>query len=201
MSQNLNETLSAMMDGEANELEMRRALKDADSESMETWSRYQTVSSIMKQDKDLFLGSDISAAVAAAVADEKTPRQGMSAGLKSGLSFAAAACVTLAVFAGLQLNTSDEGLVPAVPQVAETEQNNTPVFAGGQGLSLQAEQGFATVSGQVQLQSEQVVTERAVADAIAADRLNAHLGEHSLSNSLNNNEGVLPFARMESTEE
>jgi len=68
-------------------------------------------------------------------------------------------------------------------------------------LSLQAEQGFATVSGQVQLQSEQVVTERAVADAIAADRLNAHLGEHSLSNSLNNNEGVLPFARMESTEE
>lgn len=203
MAQDYKESLSAMMDGEANELELRRTLKDADQEDFDTWSRYQVASSIMKGDKDLFLGSDISAAVAQAIQDEPIQKQGMAASTKSWLSFAVAATVTLAVFAGVQFQNTVEGVQPVL-QVADTKQDSAPVAAGIEGLSLQAEEGFATVAGQLQVprvQDQQTVTERAVADSIAADRLNAHIKAHAENSSVNNNEGILTFARDEASHE
>ena len=207
MSADLNETLSAMMDGEANELETHRALKSMGGAESATWQRYQTVSSILKQDKSLFLGSDVSAQVSAAIAEEKPHKQSAFTAWKPVASFATAAAVTLAVFIGVQTNqTGVSDFSPTVAAADVTAQEAADVTAqeaasrvsaGAQGLSLTTNEGFATASAQLVSQNTQLATERAVADAIAAERLQSYLEQHTAHSVHNANQGVLPFARVE----
>ncbi len=203
MSNRLNESLSAMIDGEAEELELRRVIRSIDDEALQKWQRYQMASSIIKQDKGLFLGSDISAAVSQAIAEEKPHKKTIPVAIKSVISFAVAASVTLAVFTGLQFTQNNEGgVTPAMLDVATNETTtsaNTPVFGGG--LSLSAQPGFSTVSANLDVPNQSVATERAVADAIAADRLNVYLEKHTSHSTYNNNQGLLPFARVNDTKE
>ncbi len=69
----LQESLSAVLDNEADELELRRvlsAIDDADTRA--TWARYQVARAAMH--KELLMPHlDISAAVSAAIADEVSP--------------------------------------------------------------------------------------------------------------------------------
>jgi sigma-E factor negative regulatory protein RseA len=69
----LQESLSAVMDNEADELELRRVLNACDDvETRDTWARYQVARAVMH--KDLLLPRlDIAAAVSAALADEAVP--------------------------------------------------------------------------------------------------------------------------------
>ena len=69
----LQESLSAVMDNEADELELRRVLNAFDdAETRDTWSRYQVARAVMH--KDLLIPRlDIAAAVSAALADEAVP--------------------------------------------------------------------------------------------------------------------------------
>lgn len=199
MSPNMNETLSAMVDGEASELELRRTLKAMSEAEGQTWQRYQTVSSILKQDKGLFLGSDISAAVNAQIANEVPHKQKSFAAWKPLASFAVAASITMAIFVGLQNNDGVElGLGTEIAAVDTTSAEAAKrVSAGSQGLALAANEGFATASAQLESSNTQRVTERAVADAIAAERLQTHLEQHTAHSAHNSNQGVLPFARVE----
>ncbi len=70
----LQETLSAVMDNEADELELRRVLAACgeDAELRSTWSRYQLARSVMHREPTL-PKLDIAAAVSAALADEAAP--------------------------------------------------------------------------------------------------------------------------------
>lgn len=90
-SQNLFESLSALVDGEHNDLDMQRILNalDADGEEQseqeakgktedtpqaslrDKWSRYQMISAILKNDRDIGLNQDIASAVSAAIRDEQ----------------------------------------------------------------------------------------------------------------------------------
>ncbi len=74
----LQESLSAVMDNEADELELRRVLNACDDvETRETWARYQIARAVMH--KDLLLPRlDIAAAVSAALADEAVPAKAIS---------------------------------------------------------------------------------------------------------------------------
>jgi len=69
----LQESLSAVMDNEADELELRRVLNAFDdAETRDTWSRYQVARAVMH--KDLLIPRlDIASAVSAALADEAVP--------------------------------------------------------------------------------------------------------------------------------
>jgi sigma-E factor negative regulatory protein RseA len=66
----LHESLSAVMDNEADELELRRVLSaESDSEMRSTWSRYQIARAAMH--KELIEPRlDIASAVSAALAEE-----------------------------------------------------------------------------------------------------------------------------------
>ena len=199
MSVEMNETLSAMVDGEANELETRRALKNMSDEESQTWQRYQTVSSVIQQDKNLFLGSDISAAVSSAIANEALHKAASTFAWKPLASFAVAASITMAVFVGLQLdNGADVGVSADIAAVdTATAEAASRVSAGSQGLSLTANEGFATASAQLESQNTQLIAERAIADAIAAERLQTYMEQHTAHSAHNSNQGVLPFARVE----
>ncbi|WP_226702589.1 sigma-E factor negative regulatory protein [Microbulbifer elongatus] len=71
--QRLNESLSALMDGEASELEIQRLLKESDasgSDLQERWSRYQLAGSVLRGDKVAPVDLGLAASISAAIADE-----------------------------------------------------------------------------------------------------------------------------------
>lgn len=78
MSENLRQSLSALMDGEADELEIRRLLGELDKsdagqgeELRGSWSRYQQARSVMKNDHvTSFSHIDLSQGLAAAIEQE-----------------------------------------------------------------------------------------------------------------------------------
>mgnify|MGYP003576551120 CR=1 FL=1 len=73
----LAESLSALMDNQASELELQRLLKalDADQELKSTWSRYQITSAGLKGDVPVLASSDFASRVSAAIDAEETYSQ------------------------------------------------------------------------------------------------------------------------------
>ncbi len=114
----LHESLSAVMDNEADELELRRVLAASDDQEVRaTWSRYQIARAVMH--KELIEPRlDISAAVSAAIADEAVPSVPARAGAawRNLGRLAVAASVTVAVLAGVRLYNQND---VAAPQLAQ----------------------------------------------------------------------------------
>ena len=91
----LQESLSAVMDNEADELELRRVLNAVDdAETRATWSRYQIARAAMH--KELLMPKlDIASAVSAALADEAVPAKVKQGPWRSIGRLAVAASVTV----------------------------------------------------------------------------------------------------------
>ncbi|OHV11826.1 sigma-E factor negative regulatory protein [Kushneria phosphatilytica] len=113
MNQKVRESLSALMDGESDELELRRVLKslDAAPEEADTWRRYHLVRSAIGRERDIDVSVDISAAVAARISEE-TSSAGDDSESAPGRrstpfsfvgSAAIAAAVSLMVITGVQV--------------------------------------------------------------------------------------------------
>ena len=70
----LDESMSAVMDGEAGELELRRVLAAAgeDAQARACWARYQLARDVMHR-QSVLPGLDLSAAVAAATMRRSSP--------------------------------------------------------------------------------------------------------------------------------
>jgi len=133
----LQESLSAVMDNEADELELRRVLSAVDdAETRATWSRYQVARAAMH--KELLLPNlDIASAVSAALADEAVPAKVNKGPWRSVARLAVAASVTVAVLAGVRMYNQDEitGAELAAQQPVQ------------QGLSMPQTQGPAVLAG------------------------------------------------------
>lgn len=122
MSQNTRESLSALMDSESDELELRRVLKSLpdDSDAAETWRRYHLARSMMHREREVDVSVDLSAGIMERLRDEPAPslgdeQQAMPA-KSNGISFArgagVAAAVSLMVITGVQFlgsNNSSNG--------------------------------------------------------------------------------------------
>ncbi|MGL6250628.1 MAG: sigma-E factor negative regulatory protein, partial [Billgrantia desiderata] len=63
MSQNARESLSALMDNEGDDLELRRTLKSLEEQpdAAEAWRRYHLMRSVMRRDHDIDVSTDLSA--------------------------------------------------------------------------------------------------------------------------------------------
>lgn len=110
------ESLSALMDGEASELELRRALKEAakDAEMSDTWRRYHLAQSLLKGQR-IESSVDISGSVMAAIHEQESAAQvddtrSRSGWFQSATSVAVAASVTFAVLLGVQNFSSTQGV-------------------------------------------------------------------------------------------
>lgn len=70
----LAESLSALMDNQASELELQRLLKavEANPELKSTWSRYQIASAGLKKNLPVMASSDFAARISAAIESEET---------------------------------------------------------------------------------------------------------------------------------
>jgi len=124
MSHSTHESLSALMDGESDELELRRVLKglDDDSDAADTWRRYHLARSLMQRDKDIDISTDLSAGIMARIQEEypeqlAIPAEETSRRKVASMSFARgagiAAAVSLMVITGVQyFNTGTDPIEP-----------------------------------------------------------------------------------------
>jgi sigma-E factor negative regulatory protein RseA len=190
----LQESLSAVMDNEADELEIRRVLNafdDADTRA--TWSRYQVARAAMH--KDLLLPHlDISAAVSAAIADEVSPLKAPRSPWRSLGRLAVAASVTVAVLAGVRLYNRDDiagaqlaQLAPQPANLSVPQVKGPAVLAGYKESSEQAPGPMA--SGVLQGQA-----------GWHDQRLPGYLRQHAQQAALKGTESALPYARAASLE-
>ena len=190
----LQESLSAAMDNEADELELRRvlnAIDDADTRA--TWSRYQIARAAMH--KELLIPHlDITAAVSAAIADEVSPLKAGRGPWRSLGRLAVAASVTVAVVAGVRLYNQDE---IAGAQLAQQTQQPAA-------LSAPQVKGPAVLAGYTE-SSEQAPGP--MANGVLQNqagwhdqRLPGYLRQHAQQAALKGTESALPYARAASLE-
>ena len=209
----LEQSLSALMDGAATDIEMHRLLKEVsnDSELRDKWKRYHMVSSAMKG--DAATGTiDYSAAISAAIDQEPAHRQSRTAVFAGSAGrFAIAASVALvAVFGVQQLNSplDSVGEISEFAGVEQATEENT-------GPAIQFPSGFQpiinarTVSAGGNNKSSQYVTpvievrqqvNRKYSEAEVRAYMNDVMAKHSNNAALNSNQGMLPFARLNEAE-
>jgi|GEM_PF-3156897 len=165
MNQKVRESLSAVVDGEGDELALRRVLKSLDSspEEADTWRRYQVIGSIMRRERDIDVTTDISAQVMQRIEAQQPANEFVSQGAyqsargeaavaKRGFgrfSFmgnaAVAAAVSLMVITGVQVYRGGHSTTPGGSSVASqssgmasiADRANMPNYSnvGGSGLS------------------------------------------------------------------
>lgn len=182
MKERNNESLSALMDGEADELEIRRILNqlDKDDELSDKWKNYHLMGSLMREEN--FEGVDLTQGINQAldgVADssgndstvlQEASNDGASkpAWYKPLTSVAVAASVTLAVLLGVQSIEPNEGVGLA--------SNNT---------QPPAELTASTLSAEDQQQLE-----------TAQQQLQEYVLQNPAPNVEENDKSNLPFARV-----
>ncbi|MGK0440371.1 MAG: sigma-E factor negative regulatory protein RseA [Pseudohongiellaceae bacterium] len=205
MSEQLREALSALKDGEADELELRRLLKQSESQEIgQQWQMMHHVSEAVAGRAPQFTQWDISGSVAAAIeqesayeAPESEPLQARkeSFWLKPVAGFAVAASVAVAVVLGTQTLTATQTGITGNPAVASSRVYPATVS----GRSLGSVNVSATISN---ASAPGTGLSRAVlmGDLAAEQRLNRYMLQHTEQSSLNNGQGMINFARVASFE-
>ncbi len=202
--QKINESLSAMLDGEASDMEVRRILKSEDAELTQRWQRYQLAGAAMRKEADSGFGSiDLSAAISDAIAnepelsanpvdtDQDTKKSGNKvANLWSNIGrFAVAASVAGAVVVGVQFSPNDTSTnIATAPEAPVSTQPSlsvdTTVRAVGEISKPKPAQ--IIISEETQRKAQQGLEQE-------AQRL---IREHAENASQNTPNGVTPFVRV-----
>ncbi|TXS95508.1 sigma-E factor negative regulatory protein [Parahaliea maris] len=193
MSDRMRESLSALMDGEADELELERVLRQIgeDSELRETWVRYHAVQTVHSGQAFPDLTIDISARVRDELNSVPAANQRRwQSLLRPVAGFAVAASVaTTVVLGGQQL----AGLDPAAAG------SESSVAAGVSPVGLVNSLGATSVRASYGTQAPPVLqpATRTAYSELARQRLQRFAQEHAEQAALNTPQGMLPFARVE----
>jgi len=188
----LHESLSAVMDNQADELELRRVLAASeDAEVRATWQRYQLARAVMHKEL-LEPRLDIAAAVSAALAAEPAPvaQKPAQSRWRSLGRLAVAASVTVAVLAGVRFYNQD-----AITGAQMAQQAAQPM------LSLPQVQGPALLAG-FSVDGEQAAP-TAQAPGVSPwheQRLPSYLRQHAQQAAMSGADSALPYARAASLE-
>ncbi|KRW59439.1 sigma-E factor negative regulatory protein [Pseudomonas sp. TTU2014-080ASC] len=191
--QTMQESLSAVMDNQADELELRRVLAASeDPEVRATWARFQLARAAMHREL-VEPRLDLVSAVSAAIADEPVPKMAStqkSARLRNVGRWAVAASVTVAVLAGVRLYNQNDiaGAVMAQQTVAPMTLSQTNNLAMLAAFSSSDDSGAPAISGANEEHAKW-----------HEQRLPIYLRQHARQ-AAGANDGALPFARSASLE-
>ncbi len=193
MSEQLRESLSALMDDEASELELQRLLKQLgnDAELRATWVRYNNARAVMSGQEISHPQVDISARVRQAI--DGTPAESPS--LRERLfrplaSFAVAASVAATVVIGGQQLAQLSG--------DEAFSNGTVAAGGVSPVGMVNSLGATTVQASYGTQSVPTLqpAARTAYRELARQRMEMYMQEHAEHAALNSPHGLIPFARV-----
>lgn len=219
--QTLAESISALMDNQASELELQRILKasEQDAEVKATWSRYQIASSLLRGEQAPVIGSDFAARISAAIdAEEVLIAQPAPAAKQAQQGWfyqlgrvALVASVAGGMVLGVnQFNGADQAssqiasstlVVPAPAETAVTLPSgiNSPAINT---RTVAVQTGYETrpqENRRVMFQPRQAST--AVSDDEVSRYVNQMIKAHSDNAAMNSGQGVLPYARVIITDE
>lgn len=195
MSERLRESVSALMDGEAGELELRRLLADADELSVRSsWQSYHRLQIVLKEESAEFLGWDISERVSSAIEDNS--QLGVMAARRpkwlqpiAGFAVAASVAAAVVMTAG-NLNPASSDLGVGQPEMLSR------VFPTTGGLAVSAGGDQPRISSAAIPMVLPGVD--AQADEDARQRLEQYILRHTEGAALNNGQGMISFARVAS---
>ncbi|MDO3722956.1 sigma-E factor negative regulatory protein [Marinobacter sp. chi1] len=173
MDDRLRETLSAMMDDEADELSVRRLLShDGQSEVRDQWQRWQQVRCLMHSRPSPVDGFDVSYGVWQALEGKPVPgipKGGERSAPRTRWQWPAVAMVALALVVGFGAGANWEALdAPAVPAVVASD-------------------GPVEKTPEVTLQG---------LDQAQWDHMSRYLLEHAQHNSVAAGRGAVGYARL-----
>jgi sigma-E factor negative regulatory protein RseA len=210
MNDELGESLSSLMDGEASDADIERVLGNLEDEALRRrWSRFHNASqSLSAGAAGNVTGVDLSRRIMAAVAAEPALKRTEDSAVAEAppairpvgrwrrfsrplASFAVAASVCAAVLLSVQVVDGPGGGAGGVPAVVSTDRAGSGVVNPLEGAAVRAD---FSASG--------VTPSRPAADydAIARDRLRRYLLPHTEEAALNAPQGMMPFARVASFE-
>jgi sigma-E factor negative regulatory protein RseA len=199
MNDRMNESLSALMDNEANELELERihAQVTGDARLRQTWARYNLARHAMHGNPVAHLEWDISKRVQSALDGTQVDdtaaaptvfKQRMA---RSLLSFAVAASVAATVvIGGQQLAQVSSG---AEPYVADRS-----LATSASPVGMLNSLGATAVQASYGTQPIPVLqpATRTAYQELAQQRLRKYMQEHAEQAALNSPQGLVPFARV-----
>jgi len=207
------ESVSALMDGETDELEFHRTLKNtAESDELrDTWRRYQLAAAAMRRDLPSQV-VDCSAAIRAALDDE--PALGRHATVSRMMKplgrFAIAASVAALAVIGVQQYSQPTGIEAPVASVDDVQvQFDTPQLRNASDFGIPAVTA-RTVSASSNPESYRapqpvIVVKEVAPDEMTREQVQAYLNElmtrHTEHAAFNTNQGMLPFARMPASQD
>ncbi|PIE37449.1 MAG: anti-anti-sigma factor [Gammaproteobacteria bacterium] len=213
MNDNLRESLSALMDGEATELEVARILANSDCEQLrDTWSRYHLGRAALGGEaggigqvpldfaakvrgaidgEPVVASSSAASTVTSAHSKKRDEAQSMGKQSRVGAllrpltSFAVAASVAaVVVVGGQQLSGGD-----TVPALVNNGSAPAVGMVGSGAVPMQASFGGQTVSQQRQPTSQQAY------QLLAERQLERYFRNHAEQSALNTPQGLVPYAR------
>lgn len=194
----MRESLSALMDDEANELELERVLAHigSDDELRQAWARYHLAGDAVTGQPLAHIDRDISQQVQAAIGAGISPD---ATGTESGFtqrvlrpltSFAVAASVAATVVIGGQ-QLAQVGAVGS-------QGGDQTVAASASPVGLVNSLGATTVQASYGTQSIPVLqpATRTAYQELARQRMGRYMQEHAEHAALNSPQGLIPFARV-----
>jgi sigma-E factor negative regulatory protein RseA len=194
MNERLRESLSALMDNEADELEIERVLARVgeDGELRSAWLRYNLVRNSLQGHPLAHLDWDISQQVRAAVATATGGAGFRQRFLRPLTSLAVAASVAATVVLGgqqlIQISGGDSRDLPVDPFPVSSSYGYT------EGTAVRASYGMQELPGL------QPVTRNAY-NELAQQRSRRFMQAHAEQAALNSPNGLLPFARVQEIRE
>jgi sigma-E factor negative regulatory protein RseA len=224
-SQVLAESISALVDNRASELELQRILKasEQDPDVKATWSRYQLVGSVLRGEQSHQLHGqqpvmaplDFAARISAAIAEEDalTSAPVVANAKKSWFYQLGRVALVASVAGGMVLGVNQMSSHDAGSQVASTETvapapvDTSVSLPSGINASINTrtvalQSGYETrpqESRRVMFQPAQ--TSEAVSDEEVTRYVNQMIQAHSDNAAMNSGQGVLPYARVITTDE
>lgn len=186
MTEKQTESLSAFMDGQSDELGLRRLLKDTanDAQLKATWGRYHQAKATMDAETAPFAKFDISAGVASLIADEAPLKPASKPIFKTFSGLAVAASVAFAIVVGARFNPLMDHNAQLADKGADTKIVSPSVPRGPiSSPSMIAQSGNLEGVDEKQLQQAQ-------------ERLNSYLKRHAQDSALGQGRTAMPFARV-----
>lgn len=209
----IRETISALVDGEASDWEVRKILQqskesnpgdvdDAGGDSLrKDWAAYQAIGSALR--KEPSMGVDISSAVMEAIEDESTP-SGFGYFKNLGRTFsqtAIAASVAVIALLGIQQYQVAQNELDGATSIAEnsSQAEVSPVVQAPEGFEI-----LRPVTKTVSSSEKSLKQGTTLQIPVDRDQLKAHLDElvqqHS-EHSVNLNQEVMPMVRVPASSE
>lgn len=203
MNERDRELMSALMDGETSELELRRALRAVDEEPAlaRTWERWHIARGALQGRRGDFSGIDLRAAIArgidAPAAPAVTLRPAWPAQL-AGIAVAASVAF-VAVFAWQSLQSTVD--VPETLPLAQASPA-TPALPAATTASATTQTVAMAPLVMVRADGEELVVpdSAGTSPTAAQDRLNTYFARHAQAANAASAHGLAPYARVVSLE-